>query len=44
MIKIDKAERRIGLSIKAANYTEEQLRKEAEDLRHASSPAKTWWP
>jgi small subunit ribosomal protein S1 len=27
---VDKVERRIGLSIKAANYTEEQLRKEAE--------------
>src|SRR5256885_4168 len=30
VIKVDKLERRIGLSIKAANYTEEQLRKEAE--------------
>ncbi len=30
VIKVDKVERRIGLSIKAANYTEEQLRKEAE--------------
>jgi small subunit ribosomal protein S1 len=29
---VDKLERRIGLSIKAANYTEEQLRKEAETL------------
>ncbi len=26
----DKVERRIGLSIKAANYSEEQLRKESE--------------
>jgi small subunit ribosomal protein S1 len=30
VIKVDKIERRIGLSIKAASYTEEQLRKEAE--------------
>src|ERR1700680_1886117 len=30
VIKVDKVERRIGLSIKPANYTEEQLRKEAE--------------
>jgi len=30
VIKVDKIERRIGLSIKAANYSEEQLRKEAE--------------
>src|SRR5438128_1696872 len=29
-IRVDKVERRIGLSVKAANYTEEQLRKEAE--------------
>jgi len=27
---VDKVERRIGLSIKAANYSEEELRKEAE--------------
>lgn len=36
VIKVDKAERRIGLSIKAADYTEEQLAKEAasyESLR-----------
>jgi small subunit ribosomal protein S1 len=32
VIKVDKAERRIGLSIKAANYSEEALRKEAETL------------
>src|SRR2546423_914535 len=32
VIKVDKVERRIGLSIKAANYSEEQLRKEAEAL------------
>lgn len=30
VIKVDKAERRIGLSIKAAHYGEEALRKEAE--------------
>jgi small subunit ribosomal protein S1 len=30
VIKIDKAERRIGLSIKAANYSEEDIRKESE--------------
>jgi small subunit ribosomal protein S1 len=32
VIKVDKAERRIGLSIKAANYGEEALRKEAEAM------------
>src|SRR5205823_5855733 len=32
VIKVDKVERRIGLSIKAANYSEEQLRKEAEQF------------
>jgi small subunit ribosomal protein S1 len=30
VIKVDKVERRVGLSIKAANYGEEALRKEAE--------------
>jgi small subunit ribosomal protein S1 len=30
VIKVDKVERRIGLSIKAANYSEEELRKEVE--------------
>ena len=30
VIKADKAERRIGLSVKAANYSEEAIRKEAE--------------
>jgi small subunit ribosomal protein S1 len=30
VIKIDKAERRIGLSIKAANYSDEDLKKESE--------------
>src|SRR5437899_11298892 len=32
VIKVDKVERRIGLSSKAANYTAEQLRREAEAL------------
>jgi len=32
VIKVDKAERRIGLSIKAANYGEEELRREAEAM------------
>src|SRR3954463_9708287 len=30
VIKVDKTERRIGLSIKAANYDEEELKKEAQ--------------
>ena len=30
VIKVDKLERRIGLSIKAANYSEDELRKEVE--------------
>ncbi len=30
VIKVDKAERRIGLSIKAANYSEEEIKKEAQ--------------
>jgi len=30
VIKVDKTERRIGLSIKAANYSEDQLRREAD--------------
>src|SRR6267142_617428 len=37
VIKVDKVERRIGLSIKAANYSEEELRREVESfdtLRH----------
>ena len=29
VIKVDKAERRIGLSIKAANYSEEDMKREA---------------
>ena len=32
VIKIDRSDRRIGLSIKAAEYDEEQLKKEAEQL------------
>ena len=32
VIKIDRADRRIGLSIKAANYTSEQLREEQKML------------
>jgi small subunit ribosomal protein S1 len=32
VIKIDKGERRIGLSIKAAAYTDEQLREEQKIL------------
>ena len=30
VIKVDKTERRIGLSIKAANYSEEEPRRETE--------------
>jgi small subunit ribosomal protein S1 len=30
VIKIDKVERRIGLSIKAANYSEEDIKRESE--------------
>ncbi len=30
VIKVDKAERRIGLSIKAAHYSEDELRRETE--------------
>ena len=39
MIKVDKAERRIGLSIKAASYSEDELKKETaafEALRPSS--------
>src|SRR4029078_7768397 len=32
VIKVEQIERRIGLSIKAANYSEEQLRKEVESF------------
>ena len=37
VIKIDKNERRIGLSIKAANYSEEDLAKEQANLDNISS-------
>jgi small subunit ribosomal protein S1 len=30
VIKVDKLERRIGLSVKAANYSEEDLKRETE--------------
>ena len=41
VIKMDKVERRIGLSIKAANYSEEELRRNPKrSIRCA--PAKTW--
>ncbi|MEI6676617.1 MAG: S1 RNA-binding domain-containing protein, partial [Verrucomicrobiota bacterium] len=39
VIKVDKVERRIGLSIKAVNYSDEQLKKESasfESLRPSS--------
>ena len=32
VIKVDKIERRIGLSIKAVNYTEDQLEKESKSF------------
>jgi small subunit ribosomal protein S1 len=32
VIKVDKVERRIGLSIKAAHYSEEALRRETEAM------------
>ena len=32
VIKVDRTDRRIGLSIKAANYSEEQVRKESEAM------------
>ena len=37
VIKIDKTERRLGLSIKATNYSEEALRKESEALETVKS-------
>ncbi|MEO0452661.1 MAG: 30S ribosomal protein S1 [Verrucomicrobiota bacterium] len=37
VIKVDRAERRIGLSIKAASYDEEQLKKESKALDNISS-------
>ena len=38
VIKVDKAERRIGLSIKAANYNDEDMRKEAAAFETAIKP------
>jgi small subunit ribosomal protein S1 len=38
VIKVDKGERRIGLSIKAANYSEEDMRKEAAAFDTAIKP------
>ena len=38
VIKVDKTERRIGLSIKAANYSEDDLRKEAAAFDSAIKP------
>jgi small subunit ribosomal protein S1 len=38
VIKVDKAERRIGLSIKAANYSDEDMRKEAAAFETAIKP------
>ncbi len=38
VIKVDKGERRIGLSIKAANYNEEDIRKEAAAFESAIKP------
>jgi len=32
VIKVDKAERRVGLSIKAANYSDEQIKRESEAM------------
>ena len=38
VIKVDKAERRIGLSIKAANYNDEDMKKEAAAFESAIKP------
>jgi hypothetical protein len=38
VIKVDKTERRIGLSIKAANYSEEDIKKEAAAFDSAIKP------
>ena len=38
VIKVDKAERRIGLSIKAANYNDEDMKKEALAFESAIKP------
>ena len=37
VIKVDKAERRVGLSIKAANYSEEDLKRESEAFDNVAS-------
>ena len=42
VIKVDKVERRIGLSIKAANYSEEELKQANPKPSTLSVPAKTW--
>ncbi|MEQ1851673.1 MAG: 30S ribosomal protein S1, partial [Chthoniobacteraceae bacterium] len=38
VVKVDKAERRIGLSIKAANYSDEEMRREAAAFESAVKP------
>ncbi len=38
VIKVDKAERRIGLSVKAANYNDEDMKKEAAAFESAIKP------
>jgi small subunit ribosomal protein S1 len=38
VVKVDKAERRIGLSVKAANYSDEEMRKEAAAFESAIKP------
>ncbi len=43
VIKVDKTERRIGLSIKAADYTPEQLEREKENI-DAIKPARSSAP
>ena len=42
VIKVDKVERRIGLSIKAANYSEEELQAANPKRSTTCAPAKTW--
>ena len=42
VIKVDKVERRIGLSIKAANYSEEELLNANPKRSTVCVPAKTW--
>jgi small subunit ribosomal protein S1 len=38
VVKVDKGERRIGLSIKAANYSDEEMRREAAAFESAVKP------